>query len=64
MLSIPALRKQRKVGRCEFQASLVYKVSFRAARAVYIEKPSQKAKGGGAEKALGLNTGLGFSGSG
>jgi hypothetical protein len=31
---IPALGRERQVGLCEFEASVVYKVSFRLARAV------------------------------
>jgi hypothetical protein len=33
MPSIPELRRQREVGLCEFEASLVYIVSSRTARA-------------------------------
>ena len=36
---MPALRKQRQEALREFEASLVYKVSSRTARAVYTEKP-------------------------
>ena len=32
MLLIPALRGQRQADLCEFEASLVYKASFRTAR--------------------------------
>ena len=32
MSFIPALRRQRQVGLCEFEASLVYRVSSRRAR--------------------------------
>ena len=38
----PALRKQRHVDLCEFEASLVYSVSSRTARDVYMEKPCLK----------------------
>jgi len=39
---IPALRKQRKADLCEFEASLVYKVSFRIDRAVTQRNPASK----------------------
>ena len=40
---IPALR-QRQVELCEFKASLVYRVSSRAARAMWIDNVSKKIK--------------------
>jgi hypothetical protein len=46
MSLIPALRKQRQVDLCEFKASLVYRASFRTARATQkkpcLEKPKIK----------------------
>jgi hypothetical protein len=39
MSLIPALGKQRQVDLCEFEASLVYRVSSRTARATHREKP-------------------------
>jgi hypothetical protein len=39
---IPALRRQRQVALCEFEASLVYRVSFRTAKA--IQRNHVKAK--------------------
>ena len=45
---IPALRRQRQVNLCEFEVSLVYRVSSRTAKAV-TEKPSlekQKMRAG------------------
>jgi hypothetical protein len=36
---IPAPRRQRQVDPCEFEASLVYRVSSRTATAVKTEKP-------------------------
>jgi hypothetical protein len=39
-LLIPAFKRQRQVDLCEFEASLVYKMSSRTARAVIEEKPT------------------------
>ena len=42
---IPAFRKQRQVDLCDFEVSLVYKVSFRTARTgLFREALSQKNK--------------------
>ena len=38
----PAFRRQRQPDLCEFEASLVYKVSFRTARAVTQSNPVYK----------------------
>jgi hypothetical protein len=35
MLLIPALRRQKQADLCEFEASLVYKMNSRTARAVH-----------------------------
>lgn len=46
---VPALRKQRQVDLCEFEASLVYKVSSRTAKATQrhpvLEKRKEKQNG-------------------
>ena len=41
---IPALGRQRQVGLCEFEASLVYIVSSRTVKAVTQRKPVLKKK--------------------
>ena len=41
---IPALRRQKQKGLCEFKTSLVYKVSSRTARAVTQGNPVFKGK--------------------
>ena len=43
-LSVPALGRQRQVDLCELEASLVYKVSSRTARAVTQRNPVSKEK--------------------
>ena len=43
-LLIPALRRQKPVDLWEFKASLVYRASFRAARAVTQRNPVSKKK--------------------
>ena len=62
---IPALRRQRQVDLCEFEASLVYKASSRTARAVtqrnpVLEKNGRKTKPFLAEDGTQWQTGLGF----
>jgi hypothetical protein len=44
MALILELRRQREMDLCEFKASLVYRVSFRTARAKQRETPSWKKK--------------------
>ena len=41
---IPALGRQTQVDLCEFEASLVYRVSFRTARIVIQRNPVSKKK--------------------
>ena len=41
---IPALRRQRQVDLCEFEASLVYRASSRTVRAVTQRNPVLKLK--------------------
>ena len=36
--------RQRQAGLCEFEASLVYRASYKAAKATYIKKPCIKKK--------------------
>jgi hypothetical protein len=47
MLLTPALGRQRQVDLCEFEASLVYRVSSRTAREGYVERDLLSKKGGG-----------------
>jgi 3-polyprenyl-4-hydroxybenzoate decarboxylase len=44
MLLIPAFRRQRQVDLCEFQASLIYTVNSRTARAIQRNPVSKKKK--------------------